>query len=61
MYYGELEHRVRHEELRRQADRERLVLQVRKARRAARRAAASGTDDSGGRVSGLRERFSRAA
>ncbi|MEU2792897.1 hypothetical protein [Streptomyces sp. NPDC007100] len=59
MFYGELELRVRYEELRRQADRERLVNEARKARRA--RRGRSGTHGQEGRVSGAPDRFTKAA
>ncbi|MFI9229672.1 hypothetical protein [Streptomyces rimosus] len=59
MFYGELELRVRYEELRRQADRERLANEARKARRASR--AESRDNGSGRRVSGRPDRFTRAA
>ncbi|MER0482819.1 hypothetical protein ABR737_31535 [Streptomyces sp. Edi2] len=55
MYRSELEIRIRHEELRREADRQRLVREAAgsaEAPRNGRRGAArSGTDEPGGRVS----------
>ncbi|MFH8410482.1 hypothetical protein ACH4FX_37750 [Streptomyces sp. NPDC018019] len=60
MYYGELELRVRYEELRRQADRQRLVNEARKARRA-RRGSGSREDGPEGRVNGAPDRYTRAA
>ncbi|KAA6213816.1 hypothetical protein CP973_32030 [Streptomyces albofaciens JCM 4342] len=59
MFYGELELRARYEELRRQADRERLANEARKARRA--RRGGSGADGPERRVSGSPDRFTRAA
>ncbi|MFF8783511.1 hypothetical protein [Streptomyces sp. NPDC015125] len=51
MYRSELEIRIRHEELRREADRQRLVREATEAPRNGRRGAArSGTDEPGGRV-----------
>ncbi|MFE6691918.1 hypothetical protein ACFVFQ_36300 [Streptomyces sp. NPDC057743] len=55
MYVSELELRVRYEELRREADRRRLV---REATNGARDAARSGSEDSGRRVRGNRGRRS---
>ncbi|MEV0370894.1 hypothetical protein AB0I10_13835 [Streptomyces sp. NPDC050636] len=53
MYNSELEIRVRYEEMRREADRQRLVREVTEGQRAGRRRAAarSGSDDPEGRVS----------
>lgn len=52
MYRSELEIRIRHEELRREADRQRLVRQATEApQHGPRGAARSGTDEPGGRVS----------
>ncbi|MEN2422099.1 hypothetical protein AABB02_28835 [Streptomyces rimosus] len=59
MFYGELELRARYEELRRQADRERLANEARKARRA--RRAESRDNGSERRVSGRPGRFTKAA
>ncbi|KUL37114.1 hypothetical protein ADL22_22820 [Streptomyces sp. NRRL F-4489] len=51
MYASELEIRVRYEELRREADRRRLVREATEgAREAARNAARSGSDEPEGRV-----------
>ncbi|MGY5132450.1 hypothetical protein ACWGJW_08540 [Streptomyces nigrescens] len=53
MYHSELEMRVRYEELRRAADRQRLVREATEARRTGIRGAArSGADEPEGRVSG---------
>ncbi|TJZ46140.1 hypothetical protein FCH28_26865 [Streptomyces piniterrae] len=61
MYSSELELRVRYEELRREADRHRLVREATEGQRAARRAAArSGANDPEGRVSRKRNRWARA-
>ncbi|WP_030668086.1 hypothetical protein [Streptomyces rimosus] len=60
MLYGEIELRVRYEELRRQADRERLVNEARKARRA-RRGGRSRANGPEGRVNGSPDRFAKAA
>ncbi|GAA2329403.1 hypothetical protein OHT20_11590 [Streptomyces caniferus] len=52
MYRSELEIRVRHEELRREADRQRLVREATGAAQAGRRGAArSGANEPEGRVS----------
>ncbi|MFF2811142.1 hypothetical protein ACFVT2_28965 [Streptomyces sp. NPDC058000] len=56
MYASELELRVRYEELRREADRRRLV---REATAGARDAAHSGSDDPEGRVNTVRARRGR--
>ncbi|MEU7179575.1 hypothetical protein ACWIG3_20805 [Streptomyces celluloflavus] len=57
MFHSELQIRVRHEELRREADHQRLVRQAAEGARAEERAVArSGADESGGRVSGRRGR-----
>ncbi|REK89413.1 hypothetical protein DY245_15750 [Streptomyces inhibens] len=61
MYTSELEIRVRYEELRREADRQRLVREATEGRRAAAR---SGANEPEGRVSsrrGRRVRIRRAA
>ncbi|WP_405841703.1 hypothetical protein OG528_26210 [Streptomyces platensis] len=59
MFHSELELRVRYEELRREADRQRMQREATGARRAGRRAAArSGADEPGGRVS-TRGRWAR--
>ncbi|MFG2529965.1 hypothetical protein [Streptomyces sp. NPDC048516] len=51
MYRSELEIRIRHEELRREADRQRLARQATEApQNGPRGAARSGTDEPGGRV-----------
>ncbi|POX40436.1 hypothetical protein C3486_13930 [Streptomyces sp. Ru73] len=55
MYYYELQHRVRHEELRREADLDRLAREAAAGRRAA-RSAEHGTE---GRVSRKRGRSLR--
>ncbi|MFF9782808.1 hypothetical protein [Streptomyces nigrescens] len=63
MYHSELEMRVRYEELRRAADRQRLVREATEARRTGIRGAArSGADEPEGRVSarGRRARVRRA-
>ncbi|MFB7634100.1 hypothetical protein ACFC0M_24580 [Streptomyces sp. NPDC056149] len=57
MYVSELELRVRYEELRREADRRRLV---REAANGARDAARSGSEESGRRVRADRGRVRRA-
>ncbi|MCP3816803.1 hypothetical protein NLX86_01205 [Streptomyces sp. A3M-1-3] len=56
-------HKLRHDQLIREAATARQVRQAAKARRAARRAAAgrSGQNDQEGTVSALRSRFTRAA
>ncbi|MEU9113674.1 hypothetical protein AB0D04_18315 [Streptomyces sp. NPDC048483] len=56
MYPSELEVRVRYEELRRVADRERLVREATEGRRAAVRSA---ENEPGGRVSRKRGRWAR--
>ncbi|KIZ13973.1 hypothetical protein [Streptomyces natalensis] len=56
MYHSELELRVRYEELRREADRERLVRQAVEGRLGAGR---SGEHDPEGRVSTRRGRWAR--
>ncbi|MGW1374623.1 hypothetical protein ACWD6P_10175 [Streptomyces sp. NPDC002446] len=57
MYTSELEMRVRYEELRREADRQRLVREATEAQRAGRGGAArSGEHDPEGRVSAERSR-----
>ncbi|MGA4951705.1 hypothetical protein [Streptomyces lydicamycinicus] len=63
MFHSELELRVRYEELRRRADRQRLEREATEARRAGRRGAArSGADEPEGWVStwGRRARIRRA-
>ncbi|MEW1751504.1 hypothetical protein ACIQU1_24420 [Streptomyces angustmyceticus] len=63
MYRSELEMRVRYEELRREADRQRLVREATDTAQAGRRGAArSGADEPEGRVSarGRRPRIRRA-
>ncbi|MCX4636026.1 hypothetical protein HEP86_28395 [Streptomyces sp. RPA4-5] len=63
MFHSELELRVRYEELRREADRQRMQREATGAGRAGRRGAArSGADEPGGRVSswGRRARIRRA-
>ncbi|MGY5124639.1 hypothetical protein [Streptomyces nigrescens] len=63
MYHSEMEIRIRYEELRREADRQRLLREATEARRAGRRGAArSGADEPEGRVSvwGRRARVRRA-
>ncbi|MFH8570836.1 hypothetical protein [Streptomyces sp. NPDC017993] len=65
MYTSELDIRVRYEELRREADRQRLVRQATEGQRAGHGAAArSGANETEGRVRGkrgLRTRVRRAA
>ncbi|MFI9358990.1 hypothetical protein ACWGQL_36075 [Streptomyces lydicus] len=64
MFHYELEMRVRHEELRREAQRQRLVREAREAGHAGRAAVRSGENDPEGRVSsgrGRRWRVRRAA
>ncbi|GES32088.1 hypothetical protein K7396_10775 [Streptomyces angustmyceticus] len=51
MYRSELEIRIRHEELRREADRQRLAREAAGTAPSARRGARSGTDEPEGRVS----------
>lgn len=59
MFHSELELRVRYEELRREADRQRMQREATGAGRAGRRGAArSGADEPGGRVS-TRGRWAR--
>ncbi|QEV54860.1 hypothetical protein CP981_27380 [Streptomyces platensis] len=59
MFHSELELRVRYEELRREADRQRMQREATGAARAGRRGAArSGADEPGGRVS-TRGRWAR--
>ncbi|MEV5595006.1 hypothetical protein [Streptomyces sp. NPDC052496] len=66
MYYGELAIRTRYDQLRREADQERLARQAREGRQArtarrARRGAGSAGNGAGGRVNGAPDRYTRAA